>query len=145
METTAGYPSRLCLLSRLVMEARTWLTVPLHPGLRSTPDHRESATRPPWWRNTYGPISEYPTTSKGRRRSGKETTEAMLSLVGDFSLFLSMLYLSIPAEPQKMRKPSPALSQSLPPSYKPPKTATSHSSTKVTQLTTQPCAGPYVF
>lgn len=44
----------------------------------------------------------------------------------------------IELEPQKMRKPSPALSQSLPPSYKPPKTAVSHSSTKVSQAIPTP-------
>ena len=62
--------------------------------------------------------------------------EAMSSLVGGCRSFLSKLYLNVLAEPQKMRKPSPALSQSLPPSYKPSKTTTSHSSTKVIRLST---------
>ena len=44
-----------------------------------------------------------------------------------------------------MRKPSPALSQSLPPSYKPPKPAVSHSSVKVTRLITQPSTESYEF
>ncbi|KAF9784356.1 histone acetyltransferases subunit 3-domain-containing protein [Thelephora terrestris] len=41
-------------------------------------------------------------------------------------------------EPQKMRKPSPALSQSLPPSHKPSKTTVSHSSTKVSHAIAAP-------
>ena len=50
-------------------------------------------------------ISEYLTTSKRRRRNGRETTEVMLNQVCDYKPFLFMLYLSILQNPRSCGNP----------------------------------------
>lgn len=118
--------------------------VPLRLGLHSILDHRKSATYLSCKLTHQIPYFRIPDDKKKKKKRKRDEG----SDIEPGKWLETILVYAISqgsTEPQKMRKPSPALSQSLPPSYKPSKTTVSHSSTKVTLLATQPRTESYMF